>query len=61
MVNIDQIKDLIQRVKYLKSSLNIDDKNKIINEKELLTQKNDFWRIVSRHFDGTDRHCEGCW
>ena len=43
MVNIDQIKDLIQRIKYLKSSLHIDNKNKIINEKELLTQRNDFW------------------
>tara|TARA_B100001029_G_C15044339_1_gene445989 strand:- start:733 stop:1815 length:1083 start_codon:yes stop_codon:yes gene_type:complete len=43
MINIDQIKGLINRIKDLKISLSIDKKNKLINEKELLTQKNDFW------------------
>ena len=43
MINIDQIKGLINRVRDLKISLSIDEKNKLINEKELLTQKNDFW------------------
>ena len=43
MINIDQIKGLINRIKDLKISLSIDEKNKLINEKELLTQKNDFW------------------
>lgn len=43
MINIDQIKGLINRIKDLKISLSIDEKNKLINEKELLTQKKDFW------------------
>jgi len=43
MITIEQIKDLIQRIQYLKSSLKIDQQIKIIDEKELVTQKNDFW------------------
>ena len=43
MITIEQIKDLVQRIQYLKSSLKIEQKIKIIDEKELITQKNDFW------------------
>ena len=43
MISIEQIKDLVKRVQDLKNSLNIDCKNQTISEKELLTQKNDFW------------------
>ena len=43
MITIEQIKDLIQRIQYLKISLKIDQQIKIIDEKELVTQKNDFW------------------
>ena len=43
MISIEQIKDLVKRIQDLKNSLNIDCKNQTISEKELLTQKNDFW------------------
>ena len=42
MITIEQIKDLIQRIQYLKSSLKIDQQIKIIAEKEQVTQKNDY-------------------
>ena len=43
MINIDQIKDLKNRIQYLKKSLNIENKYKIVGEKELITQENNFW------------------
>ena len=43
MISIEHIKDLVRRLADLKKSLKIDQKNKIINEKELLTQESGFW------------------
>ena len=43
MINIDQIKDLKKRIQYLKNSLDIENKQRIVREKELLTQKKGFW------------------
>ena len=39
MINIDQIKDLKKRIQYLKNSLDIENKQRMVREKELLTQK----------------------
>ena len=43
MINIDQIKDLKKRIQYLKNSLDIENKQRMVREKELLTQKKGFW------------------
>ena len=43
MINIDQIKDLKKRIQYLKNSLDIENKQQMVREKELLTQKKGFW------------------
>ncbi len=43
MINIDHIKDLKKRIQYLKNSLDIENKQRMVREKELLTQKKGFW------------------
>ena len=43
MINIEHIKDLKKRIQYLKNSLDIENKQRMIHEKELLTQKKGFW------------------
>ena len=46
MINIDQIKDLKKRIQYLKNSLDIENKQRIVREKELLTQKKAFGQTL---------------